>query len=147
MATWTASTRAAAAPDEVLALLTEPDAIARWAPVDFEVVDFDGERLLAGDRVRVNGMLAGRPVKFDVDVKQADDGRLVLSAEGPIRLDVEYHARALDAGSEIHASVAVSGRGLIGRVMAHATEALLATGALRIAISRIARELEPALAA
>jgi hypothetical protein len=42
--------------------------------------------------------------------------------------------------------VAVSGRGLIGRVLAQATDALLAAGALSAAVAKIARELEPALA-
>lgn len=146
MATWTAQARMAGLPDDVLALLTEPDAIARWAPIPFEVVDFDGERLEAGDHVRVRGPLAGRSLEFDVEVAEADDGRLSLSAIGPIRLDVEYLATALTTGSEVRASVAVSGRGLMGRVLAQATDALLASGALRTAVRRIARELEPALA-
>jgi hypothetical protein len=146
MATWTARTRVAGLPDEVMALLTEPDAIARWAPIAFEVRDFDGERLLAGDRVRVHGGLAGRSLEFEVEVAEVEDGRLVLTAVGPIRLDVEYLAVAVENGSEIRASVAVSGRGLMGRVLAQATDALLAAGALSTAVGRIARELEPALA-
>ncbi len=147
MATWTAQARMAGLPEEVLALLTEPGAIARWAPIPFEVLDFDGDRLVAGDRVRVQGRLAGRSVEFEVEVAEADDGRLVLTASGPIKLDVEYLARRLTSGSEVHASVTVSGRGLMGRVLAQATDALLASGALRTAVQRIACELEPALAA
>src|SRR6202042_2025468 len=133
--------------DRVLALLTEPDAIARWAPIDFELMDFEGDRLHAGDHVRVQGSLAGRSLQFEVVVSEADDGHLVLTANGPIRLEVEYHAVAQDYGSEVRASVAVSGRGLIGRFLAQATDALLAAGALSHAVGRIARELEPALAA
>jgi hypothetical protein len=147
MGTWRAQTRVAVVPDRVLALLTEPEAIARWAPIDFELVDFDGERLLAGDHVRVQGCLAGRSLEFEVDVTEADDAHLVLSATGPIRLDVEYVAVAADDGSDVHASIAVSGRGLIGRLLAQATDALLAAGALSTAVGRIARELEPAIAA
>ena len=147
MATWTAHTRAAGDPDEVLALLTEPDAIARWAPIGFEVIDFDGERLRAGDRVLVRGALAGRAMQFEVQVSEADDGRLMLSASGPIRLDVEYIAVAVGHGSEVRASVTVSGGGLVGRLLAQATDALLAAGALSTAVRAIARELEPALAA
>ena len=146
MATWTAQAQMAGLPDDVLALLTEPDAIARWAPIPFEVVDFDGERLEAGDQMRVRGPLAGRSLEFDVEVAEADDGRLSLSAIGPIRLDVEYLATALATGSEVRASVTVSGRGLMGRVLAQATDAVLASGALRMAVQRIAGELEPALA-
>jgi hypothetical protein len=145
MATWTAQTRVAGLPDEVLALLTDPSSIARWAPVAFDVVDFEGRRLGAGDRVRVCGRLAGRSVEFEVDVSEADDGHLVLTAVGPIRLDVEYLAVAAADGSEVHASITVSGRGLMGRVLAQTTDALLAAGALRAAVDRIACELEPAL--
>jgi hypothetical protein len=147
MATWTAQTRVDGLPDDVLSLLTEPDSIARWAPIDFDVVDFEGPRLAAGDRVLVRGRLAGQSLEFEVDVDEADDGRLVLSAVGPIRLDVEYCARAAGSGSEVRASVTVTGRGLTGRLLAQATDALLAAGALRAAVNRIACELEPAIAA
>ena len=37
MKTWTTETWLAGAPEEVLELLTEPDAIARWAPIPFEL--------------------------------------------------------------------------------------------------------------
>ena len=40
-----------------------------------------------------------------------------------------------------------SGSGLFGRVLAGATDALLAAGALRVAVDRIAHELEPAVLA
>jgi hypothetical protein len=126
-------------------LLTEPDAISRWAPIAFDVVDWDGDRLVAGEHVRVRGRLAGCSLEFDVDVAQAGDGRLRLTADGPIHLDVEYCARALASGSDVLASVTVSGRGLIGGTLARATDALLASGALSVAVDRLARELEPAL--
>jgi hypothetical protein len=130
-------------PDEILTLLTDPCAIARWAPVGFELVDFEGRRLLAGDRIRVRGALGGPMVHFDVDVAEAEDGRLALTATGPIRLDVEYHAIAMEDGSELRASVAVTGKGLRGRILAGATEALLAAGALSKTVSRIAEQLTP----
>jgi hypothetical protein len=132
-------------PDEVLELLTRPEAIARWTPIPFELVDFDGDRLETGDNVRVCGLLAGRALEFEVDVAAADDGRLALQASGPIRIDVEYVAQAVARGSELRACVAVSGQGLIGRMLARATDALLAAGALQSAVGRIARELETAL--
>ena len=143
MGTWTAQTRVAGLPDEVLALLTEPQAIARWAPINFDVIEFDGERLRAGDRVRVRGALAGRSLEFAVDVSEAEDGYLALAATGPIRLDVEYVAIANEDGSDVRATVGVTGKGLMGRLLAQATDALLAAGALSSAVGRIARELEP----
>ena len=147
MRTWTTQTTVTGLPDEVLALLTEPDAIARWAPVAFDVVDFGGERLTAGDRVWVEAQLGGRSLAFEVDVTEAANGHLVLTATGPIRLDVEYHAVARGACSDVHATVTVSGSGLLGRLLARATDALLAAGALHTAIERIGGELRPAFAA
>jgi hypothetical protein len=132
----------AAAPADVLALLTAPEAIATWAPVPFEVEEIDGRRLRAGSRARVSGGLAGRRVAFDVDVHRADDECLVLTAEGPVGLDVEYLVTATDSGSEVRASVSVRrGDGLLGRVLAQATGALLSGGALDLALGRITREL------
>ena len=92
MKTWTTETWVAGAPEQVLELLTAPDAIARWAPIPFDLLDLDGDRLGAGTRARV------------------------------------------------------SGRGLLGGILARAFEAVLAAGALRASVARIGRELEPALA-
>ena len=132
----------AAAPDDVLALLTAPDAIASWAPIPFEVDEMDGRCLRTGSRARVSGGLAGRRVAFDVDVHQADKGCLALTAEGPVGLDVEYVVREVAGGSEVRASVSVRrGDGLVGRVLAQATGALLSGGALELALGRIQREL------
>jgi hypothetical protein len=145
MRTWTTQTTVAGLPEEVLDLLTEPDAIERWAPIPFEVTDLDSDRLVAGSHARVRGSLAGRGAEFDVEVLEAEDGRLSLVASGPIDIDVEYLINPVAGGSEVLASVAVrGGKGLFGRVLAHATDALLAAGALNTAVGRIARELEPA---
>jgi hypothetical protein len=146
MATWSNQIRCSGTPEQVLRLLTEPQAIARWSPVGFELRAFDGERLRAGDRVRVSGSLAGRSVEFLVDVASASDGRLALTASGPIRIGVEYLVRAVGAQSDVQASVDVAGGGLLGRMLACATDALLAGGALRASLARIAGELDPALA-
>jgi hypothetical protein len=134
-------------PTDVLEFLTEPEAIARWSPVPFKVVALDGARLESGSHARVAGLLAGRSVEFDVDVLRASDERFELVAEGPICIDVKYHVRPFGVSSEIEASIGVEGRGLFGRMLAKATEALLAGGALRMALERLGRELQPALAA
>jgi hypothetical protein len=136
-------TTMAASPEAIMALLTEPDAIARWAPVPFEVEEIDGRRLTAGSRARISGRLAGRRVGFDVDVLDAGDGRLALTASGPVSMDVEYVIRPVDdGGSEVSASVAVrEGRGLGGRLLAQATGALLSGGALQSALGRMASEV------
>ena len=119
MATWTTQKQMAGGPKDVMGLLTKPDAIARWAPIPFEVLDFKGHRLLGGDSARVRGGLAGRNLEFTVDIAEASDGRLALTARGPIDIDVEYVAEEIPAGSNVRARVEVSGRGLIGRLSSH----------------------------
>jgi hypothetical protein len=135
--TWTADIWTTAEPSEVLAQLTDPDAIARWSPVDFETVDLDEERLRTGAHLRVRGVIVGRPVEFAVDVLVCDETCLALLAEGPLRLEVEYLVCPRDCGSEVSAAVTVHGRGMLGRLVAAAAEALLAAGALGDALHRI----------
>ena len=55
MRTWTATTTTAARPQDVLAVLTDPDAAAEWAPVPFDVDELQGRRLATGTRARVSG--------------------------------------------------------------------------------------------
>lgn len=147
MCTWSFNATVPGSPADVLAFLTEPEAIARWSPVPFEVLSLDGDRLRSGSHARVAGQLAGRVVEFEVDVLNVSAERLELVAAGPISLGVHYVLRPVGDRSEIDASVCVEGRGLFGRVLAKATEALLAAGALRLSLERLARELQPALAA
>jgi Polyketide cyclase / dehydrase and lipid transport len=141
MRTWTATTTVEAPPEAVLDVLTDPGACARWAPVDFDVDDLHDRRLVAGSRPRVRGRLAGVEVGFDIEVLEADEGRLALRAAGPVALDVAYDLHAAEGGSEVRASVGVRpGRGFRGRILAEATSALLSAGALHQALSRIAGE-------
>lgn len=147
MRTWTASTTIKGRPEAVLDVLTDPQACARWAPMPFDVERIDSPRLRTGTRARVSGCLAGRRVGFDVQVHEAEAERLELTASGPVAFDVAYDLRPGDEETEVSASVAVSGRGLTGRLLAQATDALLAGGALQHAVSRIAREVETAVAA
>lgn len=151
MRTWTAHTHVAADPEVVLDVLTDPDACRRWSPVPFDVDAAGADRLAAGTRMRVSGQLVGRTVGFDVEIHEAGDGRLALSAHGPVAFDVTYEVRARRGGagdeasgrgrcgSEVCASVSVrSGGGFFGRVAEQATAALLQAGALGVAVDRIA---------
>jgi uncharacterized protein YndB with AHSA1/START domain len=137
--TFTASALTGAPPAAVLAALTDPDAVARWSPVAFEVED-DSGRLRAGTRTRVSGKLAGVRVGFDVEVHRADDRRLALSARGPVHMDVNYDvAPEPDGSTSVRASVSVAkGRGLVAGLLAEATAGLLRAGALATAVNRIA---------
>ena len=59
-------------------------------PVAFDIEEIDSERLQAGTHARVAGSLAGREIRFDVAVMEAEPERLLLQACGPVGLDVEY---------------------------------------------------------
>jgi hypothetical protein len=145
MANWTATTTTKATPDQVLEVLTHPDEIRRWSPIEFDVDELDDRRLAAGTRARVTGKVAGVRVGFDVEVHKADEEILELSADGPIGIDVRYELQPAKAGSEVHASVSLRrGGGLTGRLVANATAALLSTGVLDGAAGRIARAAEKA---
>jgi hypothetical protein len=147
MRTWETQTTVPGSPSAVLELLTEPEVIAEWAPVPFEIVALDGRRLYTGTRALVAGRLAGRAVEFEVTVFEASGDRLALAADGPISIGVQYVVSAApEGGSDVHASVSVEGRGLFGRVLAGATEALLAAGALRSSLERLGRQLRPVAA-
>jgi hypothetical protein len=139
MRTWTTTKHVDADPAVVLDLLCDPDACRRWSPVPFELDGAAEARLAAGSRMRVSGSLVGRRVGFEVEVHEAGDGRLALSAHGPVAFDVAYEARPARRGSEVSASVSVrSAGGLFGRLAEQATAALLQAGALGVAVDRIA---------
>jgi hypothetical protein len=143
MAHFTACITTNASPDEVMQVLTDPDAIRDWAPIPFEVDDLDGYRLEAGSSARVSGGIAGMRMGFDVEVHSANQYGLELTAQGPIGIDVRYDLQPADSGTEVCASVSLlGGGGITGRLVARATAALLAAGALDGAAGRIARAAE-----
>ncbi|HEX3318853.1 MAG TPA: SRPBCC family protein [Solirubrobacteraceae bacterium] len=130
MGTWITQTTVDGAPDEVLAVLTDPEACTRWSPIAFEVDDLDG-RLAGGTHTRVAGRLAGREIGFNLEVLEAGEDRFALKARGPIEIDVDYRVRPLDDRSHVEARVEVRPRGgLAGRLLSRATDALLAGGML-----------------
>ena len=150
MAEWTTQTQANAAPEQVLEVLTHPDSIRLWSPIDFDVEDLDGVRLVAGSTAKVTGKVAGVRVGFDVEVHTADEDGVELTAHGPIGIDVRYELAPAQCGSEVTASVSLrKGGGITGRLISQATAALLSAGALDGAARSIARAAEgaPALAA
>jgi hypothetical protein len=143
MATWQTRTTVMGGPEDVLQVLTDPCAARRWSPVGFELEQIEGDRLRSGTQAVLTGRLAGRTVMFEVNVLKASDGQLELHAKGPIEMDVRYDAAALGEMTEVTASVAVrSAGGLLGRLLSSATDALLAGGALNIAVQSVAREVE-----
>jgi hypothetical protein len=147
MATWETRTTVMGEPEHVLEVLTDPSAARRWSPIGFELEHIEGDRLRSGTHAVLAGRLAGRSVKFEVDVLKASDGQLELHARGPVEMDVYYDAVAFGELTEVIASVAVRpGGGLLGRLLSSATDALLAGGALNIAVQSVRREVEHATA-
>jgi hypothetical protein len=143
MSEWTATAKANATPCQVLQVLTLPDEIRRWSPVDFDLEDLAERRLAPGTRGRVTGRLAGVRVGFDVEIHAADETILELSADGPVGLDVRYELTRDENGAEMIASVSLRrGGGITGRLVANATAALLSAGALEGAAERIAQVAE-----
>jgi len=143
MDSWTSSAQAKATPEQLLEVLTHPQQIRRWSPVEFDVDDLASRRLAAGTRTKVTGRVAGVPVSFDVQVHAADPERLEISAEGPVGLDVRYELMSAEQGAEMTAAVRLrGGGGLTGRVVATAAATLLSAGALDGATARIARAAE-----
>jgi hypothetical protein len=141
MGSWRSRATFSGDPEKILDLLTDPQQVRAWSPINFEVEDLEADRLQTGAIMHVHGKLAGRRMSFDVEVFKASDGKLHLQAQGPVELEVEYGID--DEGGELHAWVDVrSAGGLIGRVAASATDALLAAGALEQAVKKIARAAE-----
>ena len=105
MRTWTADAITTGHPAEVLDVLTDPDAISRWAPIPFEVEGLDSRapRRPVPGRACV-GKLAGFGVAFDVEVNEADEQGLSLVADGPIGIDVDYQLRPHASGSAVRAN-------------------------------------------
>lgn len=146
MGRWTATAQSNATPEQLLEVLTHPEEIRRWSPIQFSVDDLEDRRLAAGTRTTVTGRIAGVPVSFDLEVRAADAAGLEISADGPIGLDVRYDLAPADAGAELTASVSIRrAGGLTGRVLANATATLLSAGALDGATGRIARAAESQL--
>ena len=147
---WTADTAIGADPGQVMDVLTRPCAISSWAPVPFEVEGLASDRLTTGSRARVAGMLAGKELAFDVEVHEASDGILRLTATGPfVEMDVIYDIEPLDDYSHVQASIDVKGKGVMGRFVAKAVEGFLAGGALNGALGQLAlaaENSEPTLA-
>jgi Polyketide cyclase / dehydrase and lipid transport len=140
---WTANTAIVANPEQVMDVLTRPCAISAWAPVPFEVEGLRSERLETGSKARVAGKLAGKDVAFDVEVHEASDGTLRLTAIGPfVEMDVVYDVISLDEAALVQASIDVKGKGVMGRFVAKAVEGFLAGGALKSALSDLALAAE-----
>ena len=142
MSSYTTTIETCASTDQILAVLTDPQAIRSWSPVPFEL-EGAAEALTAGSETRVSGSLAGLRVGFDVRVHTAGADGLELTADGPVAFDVRYGLRPAPKGSEVWATVSLKrSRGVTSLLIGKATEALLAAGALDSAAGRIARAAE-----
>ena len=124
-----------------------PERHPDWSPVPFELDGgARGSPCRRGQpRPASSGSLAGLRVGFDVQVHSADADGLRLNADGPVAIDVDYGVASSPAPAARSGAVSLRrARGLGGRVIGKATEALLAGGALERATTRIARAAEDA---
>ena len=137
-------TTTTATPDQVLEVLTHPDEIRRWSPIDFDVDDLDsgapGARLprtrdrqggRGERRLRRRGPRRRRPGCSSCPPTVRSESTSATSSSPPT------------TGSEVCASVSLRrGGGITGRLVAKATAALLSAGVLEGAAGRIARAAE-----
>jgi uncharacterized protein YndB with AHSA1/START domain len=131
-----------AEPGEVLEALTDPELIAAWAPVSFELEANGGRALCGGCRDRVSGSIVGLRTSFDVEVTRADREALELVAEGPLAIDVTYAFQEQPGGVLVDATVGLRrSRGITAQLMRGAVVALLNAGALDGALQRLAASL------
>ena len=143
---WTARVELRADPDEVLRALTDPEMIAGWAPVAFDVEGLEDGCLRTGSRARVSGTVGGLGASFEVEVLHADTELLELVAEGPVSFEVTYRFRARGDRLLVEARVAVPRKGgLTAQLLRPATAALLNAGALAAALRRLERSVAGAM--
>ncbi len=144
MGNWTSRTTFSGDPVRVLELLTDPEEARAWSPIEFTLDGGESARLHTGDVMHIAGQLAGRRMSFNIEVFKASDGQLRLRATGPVEIEVEYGVVSRDDGSgELTAWIAVSSAGgLMGRLVASATDALMAAGALDATVRKIATAAE-----
>jgi Polyketide cyclase / dehydrase and lipid transport len=143
MKTWRSRATVRATPERVIDTLTDTEACGRWSPVPFELDGAQPRRLRPGRPTRVSGRMLGVQVRFELETFSASSRRLRLRARGPIEILVDYALTPAPAGCAVDAAVSV--RPLerrFGRLLAHSTGLLLATGTLEHALARIAREAE-----
>jgi hypothetical protein len=139
---WTARAELLADPDQVLQALTDPELIAQWAPVRFDVDGLAGGRLRTGSHERVSGTIGGLSTTFDIEVARADVEQLDLVARGPVSFEVAYSFR--EQGRRVIVEAYVSLRrqpGLTAQVLRAAVSALLNAGALGGALRRLEASL------
>jgi hypothetical protein len=116
MATWNTAATVGGAPEQVLGVLTEPEACARWSPVRFDLDHLDRPRPVTGTRGRLGGRVVGRRVDFDLEILHADQRRLELRACGS---PASWHQPKLRKRSASHDADDRGVRGSVAPVRQH----------------------------
>jgi polyketide cyclase/dehydrase/lipid transport protein len=141
--TWRSRVAVRARPAQVIEVLTDPQACARWSPVGFDVHGLDGDRLRRGSSATVTGALHGWPMRFAIEVMDVRGDRFRLRAVGPVEMLVDYAVRPVGRGSTVDAAISVIPRTGPGSALtARLTGLLLRGGALHHALRRMGNEAE-----
>ena len=130
MSTWTAQHDVKGRPEAVLDVLTDPDAVARWAPMPFEVERLDAPAPRTRHNARVSGCLAGRRVGFDVEVHEAEATVSSSPPAGPSPSTSPTTCAPATTAPRSRPRSPSAGAASTAALLAQATDALLAAGAL-----------------
>lgn len=121
-------------PSRVLKALSDPQACLSWAPVPLELTGDVPAMLTPGATARVRGHLGAANLEFDLQIQEASADRFAVRAEGPFVIDVEYRFSAESMSLAVQTT---KPRGLTGRCLKAASDALLAAGILDDSLRRL----------
>ena len=139
---FTASEHIAAPPARVLAVLSDPEAVKRWFPLPCAFEE-DVDQLRAGEVYKTSGRLAGRSLRADLSVLEADESHIAVRLTGPVVLDLTAVLTPAGTGTDALIKAWVhSGGGLAGKLLTPAASALLLAGALTHTVAAIRAEAE-----
>lgn len=144
---FTASEHIAAPPARVLAVLSDPEAVRRWFPLPCAFEE-DVDRLRAGEVYKTSGRLAGRSLRAELSVLEADESHIAVRLSGPVIFDLTALLTPAGAGTDAEIRAWVhSGGGLSGKLLTSAASALLLAGALTHTVAAIRAEAETGIVA
>jgi hypothetical protein len=120
---------------ELLHRSRDPEACAAWSGVDF-TADLTTATLQKNTTGAVYGRIAGHRVGFEISVLRADEEELRLHARGTCTMDVLLRHPPGEPDLELRVAISPA-RGIVGRIVASAVDALASGGMLDRALGRL----------